>query len=113
MRRIGQMRHRIIIERLAEGSPSQDAGGTPSVTWTTFSTEWCEITPLQGRELLAAQQMNAEVTGKVRMRYRPGVTAEMRINFGGRYMDILAVTNISERNRELVLFTKEGVSVGG
>lgn len=112
MKNIGGMRHRATIQSLADNSPSQDAGGTPDQAWTTFSTEWMEIRPLLGRELQAAQQLHAEVTGKARSRWRAGVTAEMRILFGARVLEILAVINVEERGEEMIMLYKEGPTLG-
>jgi SPP1 family predicted phage head-tail adaptor len=112
MGNIGKRRHRITIQRLVEGSPAQDAGGTPDEAWATFSTDWARIRPLEGRELERAQAVHAEVTGRIEIRYRAGVTARMRALFGSRPLEILAVINVEERNRDMHLLYKEGPSVG-
>lgn len=112
MKRIGRMRHRVTIQQLSPNSPQQDAGGTPDETWGTYITGWAEITPLKGRELESARQTNPEVTGQARMRWRSGVDSRMRILFGSRTLEILAVINVEERSREMQLLYKEGPSVG-
>ncbi|HXH37555.1 MAG TPA: phage head closure protein [Thermoanaerobaculia bacterium] len=103
---IGNLRHRVIIEAL--DLVNQNSRGEPTQSATTVATVWAEIKPLIGRELFTAQQRAAQVTHGVRMRY-PGtpVTPEMRLNFNGRYFDILSVLNIDERNRELQILAKE------
>jgi SPP1 family predicted phage head-tail adaptor len=112
--RAGQLRHRVTIQRLVEGSPQQDAGGTPDDAWSEYFTCYAEVAPLRGRELIAAQQVNSEVTGTIRIRYRDDktVTTAMRAVFESRNFDILAVVDPLERHRELVLYVKEGPNVG-
>src|SRR5690242_6032167 len=107
-----RLRHSVTIERLAAGSPQQDAGGAPDESWTSFATTYAEIAPLRGRELFAAQQVNAEVTGTIRIRYREGVTSAMRVTFQGRHYDILAVVDPLERHQELLLYVREGPNDG-
>jgi SPP1 family predicted phage head-tail adaptor len=110
--RTGTLRHIGVIERLVAASPQQDAGGEPDESWQTFSTVRCAMEPLQGRELVAAQQTESETTGRVRMRYLSGVTTKMRFKFEGRYFDILAVVDTRERHREMVLTVREGLNNG-
>lgn len=114
MLRAGSLRHRVTIQTLDAESPSQDAGGAPNDTWSDVKTVWAAVEPLRGRELLAAQQVASEVTGTIRMRYEAGqgVTAKHRCKFGTRYYDILAVVNPTERNKELLLYVREGPNNG-
>ena len=99
----GDLRHRITIQQLAEGE--NDMGDIVQV-WTDFATVWASVEPLTGREYLSAQQVSAETSGRIRMRYRAGVMATMRVLFGGRTYRILSVINPEERNIELELMTK-------
>jgi SPP1 family predicted phage head-tail adaptor len=100
----GALRHRITIERVTE---TQDSFGGTVTTWPILATMWASVEPLSGREQLLAQQVQAEVTHRVRVRYVAGVTAKMRITFGDRHFEILSVINPEERNRELELMCKE------
>jgi SPP1 family predicted phage head-tail adaptor len=71
------------------------------------------IEPLQGRELIAAQAVQSETTSKIRIRYRTGITAAMRIVFGARLFNITAPPiNPGERNQELILMVSEGINEG-
>lgn len=108
----GTLRHRVTVQQLVAGSPQQNAGGEPDETWTDLVTRWASIDPLQGRQLVAAQQVNSEVTGVIRMRYLSTVTSRMRCVFNSRYYDILAVVNPLEQNEETVLYVREGPNNG-
>lgn len=108
----GKLRHRITIQRLVAGSPPQNAVGEPDVAWTDYVPAYASIDPVTGAEPFMAQQQFPKVSHKVRIRYRSGVTADMRVVFGARYFDIKAVLNWGERNRELLLLCEEGVNNG-
>lgn len=47
-------------------------------TWLTVGSRWIDVEPLSGREYWMAQQVNSQVTHKVRMRYERGVTNKQR-----------------------------------
>jgi len=108
----GALRHRLSIEHLVAGSPTQDAGGEVDQAWVELAEVWGSIEPLRGRELIAAQQAQSETTGTIRIRYRAGITSKMRVVFRARIFEILGVVNPMERNVELVLSVREGPSNG-
>jgi SPP1 family predicted phage head-tail adaptor len=67
---------------------------------------WAHVEPLVGREYLAAAALVAEVTARIRMRYRPGITAADRIIHGGTVYAIEAVLDVHSSRRELHLMCK-------
>jgi SPP1 family predicted phage head-tail adaptor len=107
--RAGNLRHRITIQQASE---AQDTHGQAITTWATYLTAWAEISPLRGRELFAAQETHSEINTRIRLRYRPGVTAKMRVVYGSLVYNILAPLNIGSRDRELQLMCSEGVNDG-
>lgn len=102
----GELRHRLSIEHAVE---TRDPVGGTVETWSEFAAVWGAIEPLQGREFFQGSQLKAEVDHRVRVRYLPGVTDEMRVVFGARRFDIKAVLNLEERRRELHLMCQERV----
>ena len=102
--RIGPLRHRVTIQQL---SKSQNGMGEEEPGWTNFATRWASIEPISGREYFAAQQINAEVTHRVRMRYLPGMESTMRLLYGGRIFNITALINADERNQTLEILCTE------
>ena len=100
----GALRHYITIEQSTE---SFDANGELVNTWADYVSLWASIEPLVGREYFTAKQFSAETTGKLRMRYFAGITAKMRIKFGTRYFNITGISNIEERNKEIVIYYQE------
>jgi SPP1 family predicted phage head-tail adaptor len=100
----GGLRHRIDIE---QNVGTTDTFGATTDSWALFTTLWAAIEPLSGRELLQAQQIQADITHRVRFRYVSGVTAKMRVLYGSRIFNILSIINPEERNREITLACKE------
>jgi len=106
--RAGIIRHKVVIQ---QNVPTEkDSYGAEVEDWTEYATVWAAIEPVRGREFWDSQQVNAEVTGKITMRYLSGVTPKMRVKHGDRYFEILAVINPEEKNEELQLMVKESVS---
>ena len=60
----------------------------------------------RNREYLAAQAAVSEVTAKIRMRFRPWMTAEDRVIHEGTIYNIVSVIDVRSENRELVLMCK-------
>ena len=65
---------------------------------------------MRGREFWEARGLNAETIGRIKMRFIPGITADMRLVLNGRTFEIIPpIDNMNERNKELVLTVKEVV----
>jgi len=103
--RIGPLRHRITIQRL---SKNQNGMGEEEPGWTNVTTRWASIEPISGREYFSAQQVNAEVTHRVRIRYLAGMESTMRLLYGARVFQIKVIMNAEERKKALeILCTEE------
>ena len=99
------MRHSIVIEAPGEG---QDSFGQLTEVWTPYHPCRASIEPLQGKEYFEAQKINSEQQVRFRIRYKAGITSEMRINFNGRIFNIAAPPiDPKERHRELQIMAVE------
>jgi SPP1 family predicted phage head-tail adaptor len=96
----GALDQRIVIERLVEG---YDELGQPINTWLPIVQTWAHVQPLVGREYIAAGALLSEVTARVRMRYRPGITAADRVIHNGKVYGITSVADVHSSRRELQL----------
>lgn len=103
---IGEMRHRVVIEQKTRGAPD-GSGGFVSEAWSTFDTVWAKLDPKSGREMMDADQVVHRVTHIVTIRARAGITAAMRLNYGGRIMAIIAVREFFENDRWMELTCEE------
>lgn len=103
--RSGLMRKRVTIERATTTLLKGDA----VKTWATLFEAWAEIRPLSARELFSANMTQAEVSHRISIRWRPGVTltTKDRARIGTRLFDLTGVMNTDERNREWVLMAVE------
>lgn len=108
--RIGALRHKVVI-RCLDPTAGEDEYGDPNPEWVTVCTPWASIEPLRGRELFTAQQAASEVTSRIRIRYREGITTDMEVvhQNGGKetVYQILYIINPDIRNKELHLMVKE------
>lgn len=117
--RAGDLRRKVLIQIR---TVTQDTFGQQSVNWSDYMTNVpADIQPLSGRELVAAQAVNAEVTHTVVVRYSPLLAdplkvAAMRIIYSNadvtRYFNVLASMNVDERNKQIDLMTVEGLNKG-
>lgn len=102
--RAGRLRHRVRLERK---TTADDGAGGVTETWAHYKSVYAAVIPLAGQELFAAQQVMPRVSHRVELRYDSGVTADMRVNHRDRILDIQAVLNIDERDRETHLLCEE------
>lgn len=111
----GRLRNRVIIQRKLD---SRDTYGGQTETWSDVDEVWAEIVPLVGREYLEARQLTAEVSTKIRIRYRKGIKPEMRVKWEeadsdeARYYDIQSVQHVEAKQREIVLMCRELIGGG-
>lgn len=102
----GKLRHKIVIEKKA--GTTKDAEGIVSVDWVPFASPWAAVIPLSGREKTYASAISAEASLRVEIRYKQGITADMRVNYGGRILELVAPPlDVDERHIEMHLFCKE------
>jgi len=74
----GRLRHRITIQ--SPVTRQDPTSGTVSTRWKDFASDVpAAIEPLSVREFIASQQMQSAVSARITIRYRTGLTAQMRI----------------------------------
>jgi SPP1 family predicted phage head-tail adaptor len=101
---IGEMRERVTLQ-----SPSRtpDGAGGAEVTWTSGATIWVKVEEQRGSERLAGERLAAGTKLRLTIRYRSGITTEMRVLWNARVLNIRAVGNPDGRKRFLVLDCEE------
>lgn len=104
-----KLRHRIELTR---NVPTRNGQGEQVDEWAKYATLWGSVEPLNGKELLNAQQISAEVTHRIKIRFYPDIKPEHRAIHKGRTLDIVSVLDIAERRRSLHLLCKEVVIDG-
>lgn len=110
----GLLRYRVDIESFVV---SQQSDGFEEKLWSVLDSTLyqvpADISSEGGREFYSAKNINAKLSHEVVIRWRRGVTAEMRIRWDDpteqttRYFNITAVRNPDNRRRWLRLFCEE------
>lgn len=95
---IGSLRHRILLEQPVRAATE---GGAASIDWSSVAEVSAKILPQRGQEIFDSDQFSGRVTHRITLRYRAGVTPEMRFRLGARILEILSVRNVDERGRWL------------
>ena len=75
--------------------------------WKDIATTWANINPISGKEYYSAETINSDLTHKIRLRYRRGITPDMRVLYNGRIFYIISVINEYEKNTMLQLMCRE------
>ena len=105
-----RLRHRLTLQ---QESLTPDGAGGYARSWSDVADVWAEIIPLAGnaaygRETTVAGQLQSEISHRVLLRYRAGVTAGMRLLFDSRMFNIVSVANRDEQSEVLELLVLEG-----
>ena len=98
MLKAGNLRHRIALQRKQQTQNPQT--GALLTTWVTEATVWAAVEPLSAREFVAAQAVQSNVSVRITVRYRPGITAAMRILHDGKVYGITGVLADKNSGRE-------------
>ncbi|HEP1082225.1 TPA: phage head closure protein [Pasteurella multocida] len=96
-----------------EKERESDTYGHHNPYWEDVATVRASIEPLQGREYFSGPFQLGENITRIRIRYMPEVTRNMRIKYGDKYFDISSVIDSKEEHRELQLMCKDGEAYGG
>lgn len=102
----GKLQHKGAVWDVTE-SITPDTRGDEQLTPVLFKTIWCSIEPLQGREMILAQQLHGNVTHKIGMRYTAGLTKRMYILWNGRRFNLGPALNAEERRFEHSVYATE------
>lgn len=103
--KISDYRNRITIQ-FPDGYTRNDEG-IMIPKWSNLATVWAAFEPLRSREYFQAAAVNAENTVRFFIRYKSGITQEMRILFDDRIFSITAVVDQTDRKAELEIMAKE------
>ena len=104
--RAGQLKHQVNIQFKTE---TQNSHGEAIPAWTTGYTGYAAIKTLTGKETFASQEVQAQATHQIIMRYVRGIAPDKRILFGTRIFDILFVEEDLDKNQMLTIIVKESV----
>ncbi len=98
------------ISILANRPVAQDGSGQSTPNWVVVATAWTmQWESISGRTFFAAEQIKADATHKLRIRFMASVPVlpGYRMQYGSRLFDINASLNDGEQNQYLDLYVKE------
>ena len=111
----GRLRHWVAFEAVP-AEPVLDSDGRIEEVWEpVFGGQKlpAEITPLSGRELVAAQGVHSKVSTRIKVRHREGFEARMRALHRGTVYNIEAViADPDSMIRYITLLCSSGVNEG-
>jgi SPP1 family predicted phage head-tail adaptor len=91
----GKLRDRITVQ-IASGTTN--ALGETVLAWSDSSAVWASVEGVSAREALTAGQQETSISHKVRLRYLPGLTQQMRFAWRGRTLEIVSLLEHGNRS---------------
>ncbi len=110
--RAGELRHLIAVQQKAV---TVDSNGDRTEAWSLYHEAWASIETGNGREFFQAKQTWADLSHTIILRWKTGITHDMRVLFNdpktgaARYFNIRAVLNPDERTQMLTLQCSEAI----
>ena len=100
-----------------ERTVGNELAGEPAESWRRIWREWFSVEPLSGREYMQAQQMQSNVSHKLRCAYPIGKAfdSRMRLTEGDdknnprRTFNVQSVVDVGNDHRELQWMVEEAV----
>lgn len=83
------LRHKVSIQ--SPGEPSSDSEGNVVKSWVTICQPYADIRHSSGLESVRSDSVTSTVKASIRIRYRDGITAGMRVVHGTLVYNINAV----------------------
>jgi head-tail adaptor len=105
-------RHVVQVQGPGDPVPDGDGGYTEAFGPLTPPDWHCAISPASPKDLenIGSGTVIAQATHIVTGRYHKGINTETRLLFRGRVLNVVAVVNVDERDRELQLACAEVVT---
>jgi SPP1 family predicted phage head-tail adaptor len=91
----GKLRERVTVQ-IASGSTN--TLGETVLAWSDSSAVWASVEGVSAREALLSGQQDTTVTHKVRLRYLPGLSQQMRFAWRGRTLEIVSLLEHGNRS---------------
>lgn len=101
---IGELKRRIsVLEQRVE----RDSYGAEVGDWVVVGRVWAKIEPGVGRENLVNEQVQGVQEASITMRFYPAMTIKHRIEYDGKYFEVLEVKDIVTTHRWTQVTVKE------
>lgn len=95
---VGKMRERVTVQ-IAAGTTN--ALGETVLSWSNSTAVWASVQGVSANEALASGQQENVVTHRVRLRYLPGLTQQMRFAWRSRTLNIVSLLEYDNRTEHV------------
>ena len=96
----GKLRERVTVQ-IASGATN--TFGETVLSWSNSSAVWASVEGVTARESLGMGKQEIGVTHRVRMRYLPGLTQNMRLAWRNRTLDIVSLLEHGNRSEHEII----------
>ena len=96
----GRLRERVTVQ-IASGATN--TLGETVLSWADSTAVWASVEGVSSREALAAGQQDITVTHRVRLRYLPGLTQQMRFAWRSRTLNIVSLLEYGNRSEHVAI----------
>lgn len=94
MIRAGELRERVTVQ-VASGSTN--TLGETVLAWSNSTSVWASVEGVSAREQLLTGQNAVAISHRIRLRYLPGLTQNMRFSWRGRTLEIVSLLEHDNR----------------
>ena len=94
----GKLRERVTVQ-IASGTTN--ALGETLLSWANSTAVWANVQGVSASEALAAGQQETTITHRVRLRYLPGLTQQMRFAWRNRTLNIVSLLEYDNRTEHV------------
>lgn len=91
----GKLRERVTVQT---PSGTTNPLGETVISWSNSTAVWASVEGVSAREALALGQQETVLTHRVRMRYLPGLTQDMRLAWRNRTLEIVSLLEHGNRS---------------
>lgn len=91
----GKLRERVTVQ-IATGTTN--TLGETVLAWNNSTAVWASVEGVSAREALVLGQQDTTVTHRVRLRYLPGLTQDMRFSWRNRTLEIVSLLEHGNRS---------------
>jgi len=110
--RAGTLRERIVIQAPMTVHDPQ-WGPSEGEAFENVATVWASVAASGAGESVRDDKVQSTIGYTIRLRYLDGIDSKHRIQWRGRTLDIVSVTDPMQRRRELVIEAKEHEAISG
>lgn len=100
----GKLRERVTVQ-IASGATN--TLGETVLSWANSTAVWASVEGVSARESLLYNQQDITVTHRVRLRYLPGLTQNMRFSWRSRTLEIVSLLERDNRTEHEAICVEE------